>query len=228
MQEVLRDMGLICGWEDPWRRACPAQSGIPTWRIRWTEEPGGLQFHGVIKESWHDWTDSAHMHSILTHAIPIQAHTRQYNYSEFRIQAENGWQHWDQRYCKSEEAGISNGRNNQALFPRNLWRPKMYFREERGQDTSSSRWFQVKSTGGVFKVGSDIWLWQRVQWVGSMTWRLHSHLVPYAHHATIKRSLYNFHNTFKLFHCVPSKSPYPQSLSLTYSLDDWHRLWVWT
>ena len=33
-------------WEDPLEKEMAAHSRILTWRISWTEEPGGLQFVG--------------------------------------------------------------------------------------------------------------------------------------------------------------------------------------
>ena len=32
------------GWEDPLEKGMATHSSILTWRIPWTEEPGGLQF----------------------------------------------------------------------------------------------------------------------------------------------------------------------------------------
>ena len=40
------DAGLIPGSEDPLEEGMAAHSSILTWRIPWTEEPGGSQ--GVI------------------------------------------------------------------------------------------------------------------------------------------------------------------------------------
>ena len=39
----IRDMGLILGWEEPLEKGMATHSSILTWRISWTEEPGGLQ-----------------------------------------------------------------------------------------------------------------------------------------------------------------------------------------
>ena len=36
------------GWEEPLEKGMATHSSIPTWRIPWTEEPGGLQ-SGVAK-----------------------------------------------------------------------------------------------------------------------------------------------------------------------------------
>ena len=34
------------GWEDPLEQEVATYSSILTWKIPWTEEPGGLQFMG--------------------------------------------------------------------------------------------------------------------------------------------------------------------------------------
>ena len=36
------------GWEDPLEEGLATHSSILTWRILWTEEPGGLQIHGEV------------------------------------------------------------------------------------------------------------------------------------------------------------------------------------
>ena len=38
------------GQEDPLEKEMITHSSILAWRIPWTEEPGGLQFHRVAKE----------------------------------------------------------------------------------------------------------------------------------------------------------------------------------
>ena len=44
---------LSLGWEDPLEKAMANFSSIRTWRIPWTDEPGGLHtVHGVAK----NWT----------------------------------------------------------------------------------------------------------------------------------------------------------------------------
>ena len=35
------------GWEDPLEEVLAAHFGILSWRIPWTEEPGGLQYIGL-------------------------------------------------------------------------------------------------------------------------------------------------------------------------------------
>ena len=40
-------------------------SSVLAWRIPWTEEPGGLQSTGSLRVG-HDWSDSAHTHTIDT------------------------------------------------------------------------------------------------------------------------------------------------------------------
>ena len=44
---LVRSLGL----EDPLKEGMATHSSILAWRIPWTEEPGGLQFHRV-KKSW--------------------------------------------------------------------------------------------------------------------------------------------------------------------------------
>ena len=39
------------GWKDPLEKEIATHSSILAWRIPWTEEPGGLQSHGVTEES---------------------------------------------------------------------------------------------------------------------------------------------------------------------------------
>ena len=54
----VRDSGLTPGWEDHLEKGMATHPSILTWRIPWTEEPGGLQSLG----SWrvgHDWATAA-------------------------------------------------------------------------------------------------------------------------------------------------------------------------
>ena len=43
------DEGLIPGHEDPLQKEMESPSSILVWSIPWTEEPGGLQVHGISK-----------------------------------------------------------------------------------------------------------------------------------------------------------------------------------
>ena len=45
------------GWEDPLEQKIATHSSILAWRIRWTEEPGGLQSTGSQRVG-HDWATS--------------------------------------------------------------------------------------------------------------------------------------------------------------------------
>ena len=45
------------GWKDPLEKGVATHSSILAWRIPWTEEPGGLQVHGVVN-SWTWLSDS--------------------------------------------------------------------------------------------------------------------------------------------------------------------------
>ena len=44
---AVQDTRVQClGWEDTLEEGMPIHSGVLTWRIPWTEEPGGLQSVG--------------------------------------------------------------------------------------------------------------------------------------------------------------------------------------
>ena len=47
------------GWEDPLEKEMATYSSILTWRISWTEEPGGLQFMGLQRVG-HDLATKPH------------------------------------------------------------------------------------------------------------------------------------------------------------------------
>ena len=47
------------GWEDPLKEGMATHSSLLAWRIRWTEEPGGLQCI-ELQRVRHDWSDSMH------------------------------------------------------------------------------------------------------------------------------------------------------------------------
>ena len=42
------DVGSI-PWEDPLAEGMATHSSIPAWRIPWIEDPGGLQFMGLLR-----------------------------------------------------------------------------------------------------------------------------------------------------------------------------------
>ena len=46
MQETQEMQVQSLGWEDPLEEEMTTQSSIVAWEIRWTEEPGRLQFMG--------------------------------------------------------------------------------------------------------------------------------------------------------------------------------------
>ena len=53
--EDLQEMSIRpLGWEDPLEKVMAIHSSILTWRVPWTEEPGGLQFMGSQRVG-HDW-----------------------------------------------------------------------------------------------------------------------------------------------------------------------------
>ena len=39
------------GWKDPLEKGMATHSSILAWRIPWTEEPGGLQYMGLQRDS---------------------------------------------------------------------------------------------------------------------------------------------------------------------------------
>ena len=51
MQEMQVTQVQSLDWEDPLEKEMATHSSILGWEIPWTEEPGGLQVHGVAKES---------------------------------------------------------------------------------------------------------------------------------------------------------------------------------
>ena len=56
MQETWETWVRSTGWEDPLEKEMATHSGIIVWIIPWTEQPGGLQSHGVAK-SWTSLSD---------------------------------------------------------------------------------------------------------------------------------------------------------------------------
>ena len=62
MQETQEMQVWPLGWGDPLEEEMATHSRILTWKIPWTEEPGGLQFMGLQRVG-HDW---AHMHWYTT------------------------------------------------------------------------------------------------------------------------------------------------------------------
>ena len=49
---VWESWGQSLGWEDPLEKGMATHSGILTWRIPWTEDPGRLQSMGSHINSW--------------------------------------------------------------------------------------------------------------------------------------------------------------------------------
>ena len=59
MQET---WGQCLAWEDPLEKEMATHSNILAWRNPWTEEPGGLQFIGLLRVR-HDRSDLACTHT---------------------------------------------------------------------------------------------------------------------------------------------------------------------
>ena len=71
MQETLRDMVWSLDQEDPMEEEMATHSSILTWRIPWTEEPGGLQPMGSQKSQ--TWLKQLSTH-ILSHCFMVKFH----------------------------------------------------------------------------------------------------------------------------------------------------------
>ena len=63
MQETQKIKFWSLGLEDPLGEERAAHSSILTWRIPWTEEPGGLQSTGYQRVG-QEWSDLAHMTTV--------------------------------------------------------------------------------------------------------------------------------------------------------------------
>ena len=61
MQEMWETQVRSIGREDPLEEGMATHSSVLTWRIPWTEEPGGLQSMGSQRVG-HDWSDSMCKH----------------------------------------------------------------------------------------------------------------------------------------------------------------------
>ena len=58
----IRDVSLIPVLGRSLEEGMATHSSILAWRIRWTEEPGGLQFTG-LQRAGHDWSDLSHAYT---------------------------------------------------------------------------------------------------------------------------------------------------------------------
>ena len=56
-------------WEDPLEKGMATHSSILTWRIPWSEEPGGLQSVGFERVG-HNWVPNTHTHTHRMIQIP--------------------------------------------------------------------------------------------------------------------------------------------------------------
>ena len=62
MQEIQETWVRSLGWEDLLEEGMATHSSILSWRLPWTEEPGGLQSVGWHRAG-HDWSDLAGTHT---------------------------------------------------------------------------------------------------------------------------------------------------------------------
>ena len=71
------------GQEDPLEKGMAAHSSILTWRIPWTEEPGGLQSVGSQRV---DMTEQlTHTHFCYSESIPLYVHNKQFLFSQLYL-----------------------------------------------------------------------------------------------------------------------------------------------
>ena len=56
------------GWEDPLEKEMATHASTLAWKIPWTEEPGGLQVHGVAK-SWTRLSDFTSLYRLSMNRI---------------------------------------------------------------------------------------------------------------------------------------------------------------
>ena len=61
------------GWEGPLEKEMATHSSILTWRIPWTEEPGGLQTMGLQKS---DTTERLHFHFPTENSMEVPQKTK--------------------------------------------------------------------------------------------------------------------------------------------------------
>ena len=65
------------GQEDPLEEGMATHSSIVSWRISWTEEPGGLGSIGSHRVR-HDWSTHAHRPHKCTFSLTQQSHYRDF------------------------------------------------------------------------------------------------------------------------------------------------------
>ena len=64
------DLGLTTGWKDPLEESMATHPSIPTWRIPWTGEPGGLQTWGL---KMLDTTEQLCIAQATPYPLPIES-----------------------------------------------------------------------------------------------------------------------------------------------------------
>ena len=63
------------GWKDPLEKGMPTHSSIPTWRLPWTEEPGGQRNLAEYSPLGHKEFDMTEQLSLLGHCLRSQSKT---------------------------------------------------------------------------------------------------------------------------------------------------------
>ena len=91
MQETMQEMRVLyLGQEDPLEEGMATHSSILAWRIPWTEEPGRLQSMGSQRVR-HDWSDSAHTHTIWKEHIKSCSSDSVSRTLRWHLQIFNSW-----------------------------------------------------------------------------------------------------------------------------------------
>ena len=89
MQELQETQVLSLGREDPLEKEMTTHSSVLAWKIRWTEEPGGLHSMGPQRVGHNLTTEHTHVsvcHSLC--CIPENNTTLEINYTPIKIKKE--------------------------------------------------------------------------------------------------------------------------------------------
>ena len=69
------------GWGDPLEKETATQSSVLTWRIPWTEEPGGLQSMGSQRVRHNRATNTSLLASLVTQTVKNQPAMQEIGFS---------------------------------------------------------------------------------------------------------------------------------------------------
>ena len=88
MQEIQEMQVRALGQEGPLEEEMATHSSILTWKIPWTEKPGGLESMGLQRVG-HDWARAharTHTHTSYPSPAPHTIHTEHLIIQEFKLQ----------------------------------------------------------------------------------------------------------------------------------------------